>query len=270
MSQPNDQMDLSSPGHTRSHPPAQPRTLPTVDMADDDSDDPYAEMADGGANPFGFSAAPQGAGSLASLFGGGAPPGGPGAEGDMSYRPKPQPKAGAQQPRAAGAAPKASILLSLRAREVYLFVAAENRQVPQGPCGVVFLGDMAMGAYTLLLYKSQENHLARVPFTDRFKLETTVRHRSIPTASALPAPVCAALLAQARELTWMLAAAPGQRAVRHAVRHHSGERGCLDAALPDRGRSVSAARPPARLPSFALSSPLAARAPVRCCACRAR
>ena len=119
---------------------------------------------------------------------------------------------------AAGAAPKASILLSLRAREVYLFVAAENRQVPQGPCGVVFLGDMAMGAYTLLLYKSQENHLARVPFTDRFKLETTVRHRSIPTASALPAPVCAALLAQARELTWMLAAAPGQRAVRHAPR----------------------------------------------------
>lgn len=60
-------------------------------------------------------------------------------------------------------------------------VAAENRQVPQGPCGVAFLGDTSLGAYTLLLYKSQENHLARVPFTDQFKLESTVSGKSSGT-----------------------------------------------------------------------------------------
>mgnify|MGYP004408943669 CR=1 FL=1 len=68
-------------------------------------------------------------------------------------------------------------------------VAAENRQVPQGPCGVAFLGDVAMGAYTLLLYKSQEHHLARVPFTDQFKLETTVRRPPGSTAADAP-PQC--------------------------------------------------------------------------------
>lgn len=43
---------------------------------------------------------------------------------------------------------------------------------------MAFLGDAALGAYTLLLYKSQENHLARVPFTDQFKLEGTVSGKS--------------------------------------------------------------------------------------------
>jgi hypothetical protein len=85
-----------------------------------DDDDPYGEEADGG-NPFGFSAAPQGASTLASLFGGGASAGG---GGDLSYKPppkpKPAPRPAAPPPAAGGAAqPKASILLSLRAREVY-------------------------------------------------------------------------------------------------------------------------------------------------------
>lgn len=83
-------------------------------------------------------------------------------------------------------------------------VAAENRQVPQGPCGVAFLGDAAMGAYTLLLYKSQEHHLARVPFTDQFKLETTVRRPARPIADA--PPQCNARVP-----------APGEWAVRHSV-----------------------------------------------------
>ena len=83
-------------------------------------------------------------------------------------------------------------------------VAAENRQVPQGPCGVAFLGDVAMGAYTLLLYKSQEHHLARVPFTDQFKLETTVRaHPARPPLTRL--------------LNATRVPAPGEWAVRHSV-----------------------------------------------------
>lgn len=72
--------------------------------------------------------------------------------------------------------------LTLPRRAVTRSVAAENRQVPQGPCGVAFLGDTSLGAYTLLLYKSQENHLARVPFTDQFKLESTVSGKSTRAA----------------------------------------------------------------------------------------
>lgn len=53
---------------------------------------------------------------------------------------------------------------------------------------MAFLGDAALGAYTLLLYKSQENHLARVPFTDQFKLESTVsrRPRALPGKTRPP------------------------------------------------------------------------------------
>ena len=92
----------------------------------DDEDDPYAEAgADGGSNPFGFSSAAQGASSLASLFGGSSSGAG---GGDLSYKPPSKPKATpkptpAQSTGAASAhqqQPKASILLSLRAREVYL------------------------------------------------------------------------------------------------------------------------------------------------------
>ena len=88
----------------------------------------------------------------------------------------------------------------VRTRPPARSVAAENRQVPQGPCGVAFLGDVSMGAYTLLLYKSQENHLARVPFTDQFKLETTVSRALASQIQAqrfhstrLGAPACVAL-----------------------------------------------------------------------------
>ena len=93
----------------------------------DDEDDPYAEAgADGGSNPFGFSSAAPGASSLASLFGGSSS--GAGGGGDLSYKPPSKPKATpkphpAQSTDAASARqqqPKASILLSLRAREVYL------------------------------------------------------------------------------------------------------------------------------------------------------
>jgi hypothetical protein len=88
----------------------------------DDEDDPYAEAgADGGANPFGFNSASQGASSLASLFG--ASSSGAGGGGDLSYKPKATPKPTPAQSAGAASAhqqPKASILLSLRAREVYL------------------------------------------------------------------------------------------------------------------------------------------------------
>lgn len=64
--------------------------------------------------------------------------------------------------------------MAMKAREVYLYVASEQRQVAQGPCGLAFLGDKDVGAYTLLLYKSQTQHLARVPFTSAFKVEGTI------------------------------------------------------------------------------------------------
>ena len=85
----------------------------------DDDDDPYAEAGADGGNPFGFNSAAQGASSLASLFGGASAGGG----GDLSYRPPSKPKPKPSSAQSAGSAtqqPKASILLSLRAREVYL------------------------------------------------------------------------------------------------------------------------------------------------------
>jgi len=138
-------------------------------MSDYSDEDPYGDSdGEGGApvsaNPFGFGAGQQAASGsgLASIFASSDPP-----DGNTSLRYQ-APRNAASSPAAdpaepvAARAPKAAILLSLRAREVYLYVAAENRQVPQGPCGIAFLGDADLGSYTLLLYKSQENHLARV------------------------------------------------------------------------------------------------------------
>jgi hypothetical protein len=118
-------------------------------------------------------------------------------------------------------------------------VAAENRQVPQGPCGVAFLGDPGLGAYTLLLYKSQENHLARVPFTDQFKLETTVSTATHAhdgaDATARLVPDCHIPGTRAASSTpiqhWRCAA--GQRPVRDAVQHDSGASRRMDAPVPD-------------------------------------
>eukprot|EP01047_Picozoa_sp_COSAG01_P040752 COSAG01_NODE_3450_length_6083_cov_3.770555_1_plen_877_part_00 len=149
---------------------------------DDPYDDPPSSSASQGSNPFGFRGEAGGkpgptTSGLASLFAGAAAP-----SGNDTLRWSGAPKKPATTPAGAGSGggaavvrqPKASILLSLKAREVYLYVPAENRQVPQGTCGVAFLGDAALGAYTLLLYKSQEEHLARVPFTAEFKLEDSV------------------------------------------------------------------------------------------------
>lgn len=91
----------------------------------DDEDDPYDEPGADGGNPFQFNSAAQGTSSLASLFGASNSPGG---GGDLSYKPPSSRPKATPMPTTAqsvGTAPvtqqpKASILLSLRAREVYL------------------------------------------------------------------------------------------------------------------------------------------------------
>ena len=80
--------------------------------------DPYE--GEEGANPFGFSASKPGSSSLAQLFGGGDA-----SAGSLSYQaPKAPAPAAAAPERGATQQPKASILLSLRAREVYLLCVA--------------------------------------------------------------------------------------------------------------------------------------------------
>ena len=69
---------------------------------------------------------------------------------------------------------QAAVLCSLRAREVYLYLASENRQVPQGACGIAFLGDAASGVYNVLLYKSQAQHLAKADFSGETSLTNIV------------------------------------------------------------------------------------------------
>lgn len=96
-----------------------------LNMDYDDEDDPYGEPGADGGNPFQFNSAAQGTSSLASLFGASSSPGG---GGDLSYKPPSRPKATPMPTPAQGVVgtasvtqqPKASILLSLRAREVYL------------------------------------------------------------------------------------------------------------------------------------------------------
>ena len=117
-------------------------------------------------------------------------------------------------------------------------VAAENRQVPQGPCGVAFLGDPALGAYTLLLYKSQENHLARVPFTDQFKLETTVSdaihaHAGADAAARLLPGCYIHRLCRLQRAHPTLTRAAGQRPLRDAIQYDSGAGRRMDAPVPD-------------------------------------
>ena len=70
-------------------------------------------------NPFGFSASKPGSSSLAQLFGGGDA-----SSGSLSYQAKAPAPAAAAPERGATQQPKASILLSLRAREVYLLCVA--------------------------------------------------------------------------------------------------------------------------------------------------
>ena len=79
--------------------------------------DPYE--GEEGANPFGFSASKPGSSSLAQLFGGGDA-----SAGSLSYVPKAPAPAPAAPERGATQQPKASILLSLRAREVSLVCVA--------------------------------------------------------------------------------------------------------------------------------------------------
>ena len=100
---------------------------------------------------------------------------------------------------------------------------------------MAFLGDAAMGAYTLLLYKSQDNHLARVPFTDQFKLESTV------SAYALTERMRSNAACHAHEHGRVSVSAPfqrclcavDQRAVRDAVQHDSGASRRMDASVPN-------------------------------------
>eukprot|EP01050_Picozoa_sp_SAG11_P027927 SAG11_NODE_7268_length_1168_cov_1.224509_1_plen_275_part_00 len=137
-------------------------------MGDYDYDDDDEDARPSTPNPFSPpSLGGGGGGGLSSLFGGGDA-----AQGSLRYQAPTQPKAAA--PAAQPRQPQAAILMAMKAREVYLYVAAEQRQVPQGACGLAFLGDKDVGAYTLLLYKSQTQHLARVSFTSAFKLEQTV------------------------------------------------------------------------------------------------
>ena len=98
--------------------------------------DPYE--GEEGANPFGFSASKPGSSSLAQLFGGGDA-----SAGSLSYQaPKAPAPAAAAPERGATQQPKASILLSLRAREVYLLCVAFPCRTSDMPltgfaCGVV-------------------------------------------------------------------------------------------------------------------------------------
>eukprot|EP01052_Picozoa_sp_SAG31_P039850 SAG31_NODE_5619_length_2421_cov_3.190353_1_plen_463_part_10 len=135
---------------------------------DDDDDDAVAKSR--APNPFSppVSSGNAGTTGLSNLFSGGGDTSGSSLRYQAPKQPKPAPSA------APARQPQASILMAMKAREVYLYVASEERQVPQGPCGLAFLGDKDIGAYTLLLYKTQTQHLARVPFTAAFKLDGTI------------------------------------------------------------------------------------------------
>ena len=115
-------------------------------------------------------------------------------------------------------------------------VAAENRQEPQGPCGVAFLGDSALGAYTLLLYKSQDNHIARVPFTDQFRLDSTV---SCPRAAGQIKPIGAChehkhLQARSSKRLPYCLCATDQRPIRDDIQQHSnGHYRHMDTSVPN-------------------------------------